>query len=126
MHLNKKKRRADACTNDHKIAPSVICEELQGVNSSKNKHDPFGHYPEKQLGPGIDRREGNKNSKVQGRGTGKSRRVPYTPDRQQRNGRKQQHKIKTDVGLPADKAFNFAAEYEQHIHLDREPKQSVG
>src|SRR5262249_44367745 len=80
MDFNEKERRANACPNDHQVAPGVICEQLKRVNGSKYEHNPFGHDPQKQLSPRINSGEGNKNSKVQRRRTGKSRTVPQSPD----------------------------------------------
>jgi hypothetical protein len=81
MHFNEKERRADACPNDHQVAPGVIREQLKGINGSKNQYNPFGHDPQKQFSPRIDGGEGDKNSKMQCGRTGESRTLPKTPNR---------------------------------------------
>src|SRR5438034_10927364 len=68
--FNEKECCAYARPDHSQVAPRVIGEQLEGINASENKGNPFCHDPEKQLDTWIDGGESNEYSKVQSRRTG--------------------------------------------------------
>ena len=55
-----------------------------------------------------------------------SRRFPPAPERHEHRRREEQNQVERDKGAPANEPFHFAAEHEEHVHLDREPEQTRG
>src|ERR1043166_907560 len=49
--------------------------------------------------------------------------VRQSPKRQEHGGRQKKKQIQNDESATANEAFHFAAENEEHIHLDRKPKE---